>query len=124
MGDEEEGHEQMGLGLKTTIVRYGYGYPLEGLIDWRLLGFTSAEIAEAFPHPSRVLTIIVARPMDTQRLKTLFEQIDFVIGRLRMEGEEEIQNVQLDWVALKLVIQYHVDVTVEVIRGPYKYRNK
>jgi hypothetical protein len=126
MGKEldDEPKDELGLGLSKTIEKYGYGYPLHGLIDWRMLGFISAEIAEAFPHPSRALMNLEARVKDRQRLKTLFEEVDFIIGRLRMEKDYEVQNVQLNWLAIRLVFQYHIDITVEIIRSPYQYPNK
>jgi hypothetical protein len=122
---EGEGlYEERGLGLSKTIQQYGYGYPLHGLLDWRMLNFMSAEIAEAFPHPSRAVANIVARPMDTQRLKTVLQEVDFIAGRLCMEKDQKIRSAQLDWLATRLIVQYHTDLTVEIIRSPLSYPNK
>jgi hypothetical protein len=116
--------EEMGLGLKETIQCYGYGYPKHGLIDWVELNFANPHIAEQFPHPSHALSNITARPDDRQRLNDLFEEIDLVIGRLRMEQDGEKREVLLDWLVMRLIKQFHIDLTIYMIEGPYKFVNK
>lgn len=115
---------EKGLGLKKTIQTYGYGYPKHGLIDWVELNFTNPHIAEQFPHPSHALSNIKARPDDRRRLNDLFEEIDFVIGRLRMEQDEEIREILLNWLVIRIMKQFLIDVTIYMIEGPYQFRKK
>jgi hypothetical protein len=115
---------QLGLGLKESIKAFGYGYPRHGMVDWIELNFVDSEIAERFPHPSHALSNITARPDDRRRLKDLFQEIDFVIGRLRKEPAEEVREIQLDWLAVRLVKQYHIDIAIYMIRGPHDFVNK
>ena len=61
---DDESKDELDLGLSKTIEKYGYDYPLYGLIDWRILDFISAEIVEVFPHPSRVLMNLEIRIKD------------------------------------------------------------
>src|SRR5205814_1961781 len=115
----EELREEMGLGIKETIESCGYGYPKHGLIDWVELNFVTPHIAERFPHPSHALSNIKARPDDRRPLNDLFQEIDFVIGRLRMEQDEEGQKVLLAWLVMRLLKQFLMDITIYMIEGPY-----
>src|SRR5215471_2623668 len=116
--------EEMGWGVKETIQLHGYGYPKHGLIDWIELNFTNPHIAERFPHPSHALSNITARPDDRRRLNDLFSEIDFVIGRLRMEADEEKREILLDWLVMRIIKQFLIDVTIYMIEGPYQFKNK
>jgi len=120
----EEPRKELGLGLKETIKAYGYGYPKHGLIDWMELNFLGREVAEQFPHPSHALSNIIARPDDRRRLKDLFQEIDFVIGRLRQVMDKEAQEILIKWLARRLLKQFHIDITIYMIKGPYKFENK
>lgn len=120
----EQPREKMGLGLKETIQSFGYGYPKHGLIDWVELNFAGSHIAEQFPHPSHALCNIKARPEDRRRLNDLFEEIDFVIGRLRMERDEGRREILLDWLVMRLIKQFHIDILIYMIKGPYQFVNK
>ena len=123
-GAAEEPRQELGLGLQETIRSYGYGYPKHGLIDWIELNFASPSIAEQFPHVSHALSNITARPDDRRRLNDLFQEIDFVIGRLRMEQDEMAQEVLLCWLVMRLLKQFLIDFTIYMIEGPYKFANK
>lgn len=81
-------------------------------------------IAERFPHPSHALSNIVARPDDRRRVKDLFQDIDFIVGRLRKETDEEAQEIQLEWLARRLIKQFHIDVAIYMIKGPYNFVSK
>jgi hypothetical protein len=116
--------EEMGWGVKETIQLYGYGYIKHGLIDWIELNFTNPHVAERFPHPSHALSNITARPDDRRRLNDLFAEIDFMIGRLRMELDEEKREILLDWLVMRIIKQFLIDVTIYMIEGPYKFKNK
>jgi hypothetical protein len=120
----EKPREEMGLGIKETIELYGYGYPKLGLINWIELNFANSYIAERFPYPSHALTNITARPNDRWQLNDLFQAIDFVIGRLRTETDEEAREVLLDWLAATLVKQFHIDLMIYMINGPFEFANK
>ena len=123
----EEGielREELGLGIKETIESYGYGYIKHGRVDWVELNFSDSHIAERFPHPSHALSHVIAIPDDRRRLNDLLQEIDFVIGRLRKERDEDFQEIQLEWLARRLVKQYIIDVTVYMINGPYDFANK
>jgi len=88
------------------------------------LNFSDSEIAERFPQPSHALSNIIARPDDQRLLKDLFQEIDFVIGRFRRQMDEEAREILIKWLARRLLKQFHIDVTIYMIKGPYKFINK
>ena len=116
--------EELDMGLKETIEAYGYGYPKHSLIDWVELNFSDSEIAERFPQPSHALSNIITRPDDQRLLKDLFQEIDFIIGRFHRQMDEEAREILIKWLARRLLKQFHIDVTIYMIKGPYKFINK
>jgi len=112
-----------GLGLSETLEKYGFGYPERRLINWRELAFVDAVTADTFPHPSMMISNLVARPQTRQRTMTLFQEIDHVVTRLRTEDDEEVKELLLDWLGMRLIRQYHDDVVSRVIDSKYVYKN-
>ena len=120
----DEPRDEMGIGTEETIDTYGYGYPKHGRFNYAELNFITPLIAEQFPHPSHALSNIKARPDDRRRLNNLFQEIDFVIGRLRMNEDRDAQKVLLAWLVIRLLKQFLMDVTIYMIEGPYEFVNK
>ena len=116
--------KEKGLGLKDTIQTYGYGYPKHGLIDWMELNFTHHRIVEQFPHPTHALYRKTARPLERRQTNDLFQEVDLIVGRIRMEQDEDVREIFLDWLAMRLVKQFHIDIAAYLIYGPYKFKNK
>jgi len=123
--DEEESERvERGLGIGETIRRYGFGYPQHGLIDWTTLAFTSSYIADQFPHPARALKSLKARGLERARVKDLLQDIDFIVPRIRMERDYMVRELQLDWLAMHLVLQFLFDTCNELVWGPLQFVNK
>lgn len=115
---------ERGLGLGQSIKTFGFGYPEHDLINWKELTFISSRIADQFPHPTRALNNLVAQSIKRHELKELFEEIDFIVSRLRIERNKQVRELQLHWLALRILRQYHMDVITYLIQGPYLYHNK
>ena len=41
-----------------------------------------------------------------------------------MEQDEDVREIFLDWLAMRLVKQFHIDIAAYLIYGPYKFKNK
>jgi len=124
--EEEEEREQIerGLGIGEMIKKYGFGYPQHGLIDWTALMFTSSHIADQFPHPARALKNLKARGLERAKVKDLLQDIDYIIPRIRKEQDPAVRELQLDWLAMQLARQFHLDVCNELVWGPMQFASK
>jgi len=106
-----------GLGLKSSIDTYGFGYPGHDLIDWRELNFYSGEIADSFMRASDALTLFKAKPATRGRFKDVMQEIDQVIARLKNESDEEVRSALIHWLALRLIRQLMCDVMEQLLRS-------
>jgi hypothetical protein len=117
--------KRVGLGLSKTIDQHGFGYPQEGIIDWIKLTFKGHEIAELWPHPTKSLANLHARPQVRRKIVHLFEEIDLVVGRLGNGCDEALQRLLIHWLGMRIVTEYKLQVITNIVDSKaYQYTNK
>src|SRR5437762_6906596 len=88
--------------------RYGYIDP--DLIDIVELNFVSNEIADAIPHPAQARKDSKKELLRQLLTRDFLKEMDMILGRIVSERDSEIQDLLLDWLAMRIVEQFHEDI--------------
>jgi len=117
--------EELGLGLKDVIKKYGFGWLSPDIIDWKSNNFV-AGVAERFPFPVRRLeSRYRAKKLERKVMVDILQEMDYVTGRIKqLDGDEESQYFLLMWLAMRIIKQYHIDVWVGLYDSPYEFVGK
>jgi len=127
-GEDEEGYDKIGLGLKDVIKKYGFGWLPKHMFNWEANTF-AAGIADQFPFPIRQLERrYQTRKGEWKAMREVLQEMDQMIGRIKTLGDNdedhrECQNL-LRWVATRVMRQYHQDVWDALYKSPYEFKEK
>ena len=123
----EEG-EKVGLGLKTTIEKYGFGWLPREMFNWEANSF-AARVADQFPFPIKRLERRYERRTGERAVMIgILQEMDQMIGRIKIlgEGEEDgkRRSFLVRWLATRLMRQYHHDVWDGLYKSPFEFKGK
>jgi hypothetical protein len=124
--EEDEEGEKIGLGLKGQIEKYGFGWLPNEMFDWKSNNFVKG-IAEQFPFPIRVLEKrYQGRRKERATMMGILQEMDQVIGRIQVLGKEdgERRSFMLNWLATRVMRQYHQDVWEALYKSPFEFKGK
>lgn len=113
---EKRFKETFGLGLKTTIEKYGYGYMDPDVIDWGELRFTSTRVASLCPRASDALSGYKARRWERKRVKDFMEEINDLLWSIKRErNSPEVRTLLLHALAFRLIKRFLQDVCEQLL---------
>lgn len=127
-GDDEEGDDKIGLGLKDIIKKYGFGWLPKHLFNWEANTF-AVGFADQFPFPIRQLEKrYQSKKGEWKATREVLQEMDQMIGRIKSLGDndedyEHGRNL-LRWVAMRMIRQYHQDVWDALYQSPYEFEGK
>ena len=50
--------------------------------------------------------------------------MDTILGQVASERDSEIQDLLLDWLAMRIVEQFHEDMKTRLLQSPVQFHNK
>src|SRR5436305_3864444 len=120
--------QEIGLGLKEVIKRFGFGWMTERFFDWDTNNFAQG-VADNFPFPvQRLQKLYKKRSHERKRMITILQEMDQITGRINTltESEEDRQNYRFlrCWLATRIIKQYHQDVWDGLYQWPYEFKGK
>jgi hypothetical protein len=127
-GKRGEEVEKVGLGLKAIIEKYGFGWLPNNMFDWSANSFT-AGVADRFPFPIRTLEKrCQSRRGERAAMMDILQDMDQTIGRIKIlgdnEGDRARRSFMLEWLATRVMRQYHQDVWDSLYRSPFEFKGK
>jgi hypothetical protein len=126
--EENGGHEGLGLGLKSVIQMYGFGWLPKEMFDWGTNNF-AAGVADQFPFPIRTLEKrYQSRRGERAIMLDILQDMDQVIGRIKISGDNEEGRARrvhlLRWLATRVMRQYHQDLWDALYKSPFEFKGK
>jgi hypothetical protein len=128
--DGEDEQVWLGLGLKHTVNKYGFGWLPNTLFHWPSNAFVHG-CADWFIHPvKRLDRRYRAQPTRRQRMLHILEELDQVLSRLGprivdCEGQISVsRRCLLRWVAMQIIRQYHQDFWDTLYRSSLEFSGK
>ena len=124
----EKKGEKIGLGLKGTTQKYGFGWLPNNMFNWEANSFANG-IAEHFPFPIRVLERRYnGRRKERATMMGILQEMDQMIGRIKILGDKEEDEEKrlflLRWLATRIMRQYHEDVWEGLYKSPFEFKGK
>ena len=121
----DDNREELGLGLKDVIQKYGFGWLSSDIIDWESNNFAPG-VAERFPFPVQSLeSRYRAKRKERKAMTEILQEMDHVTGRVKqLRGDKNAVKFLLRWLGMRIIMQFHNDVWVCLYDSPYEFVEK
>ena len=125
---EDEKEIKVGLGLKESIEKFGFGWLPDKLFDWKENSF-AAGIADQFPFPIRQLeNHYQKRKAERTMMTNVLQEMDQIAGRINVldsdDRDEWRRTELLNWTSTRIMRQYHQDFWTALYKSPHEFRGK
>jgi len=125
---EDDKEIKVGLGLKESIEKFGFGWLPDKLFDWKENSF-AAGIADQFPFPIRQLeNHYQKRKAERTMMTNVLQEMDQIAGRINVldsdDRDEWRRTELLNWTSTRIMRQYHQDFWTALYKSPHEFRGK
>ena len=125
---EDDKEIKVGLGLKESIEKFGFGWLPDQLFDWKENTF-AARMADRFPFPIRQLENHYQKRKGERTVMTnVLQEMDQIAGRINVfnsdEGDQWRKRELLNWTSTRVMRQFHQDFWTALYKSPHEFKGK
>ena len=125
---EDDKEIKVGLGLKDSIEKFGFGWLPDKVFNWKENTF-AAGIADQFPFPIRQLENHYQKRKGARTVMTnVLQEMDQIAGRINVLNagarDQWRRTELLNWTSTRIMRQYHLDFWTALYKAPNEFKGK